>query len=654
MRKIPNTFSRVEGGLKDHEILFSRVIDRSVRPLFQKGFSFETQLNAQVLGSDGVFVPDVFCINSASASLAISNVPWAGPIGAVRVGIVDGDIVINPTAKDLQRSRLNLVYAATEDRVVMAEASASEVSNEECAASMHLAHEYCKKLIKLQKELVKAVGLNKRFVEHTSISVDLIDKIREKATDRLLNVFANTSLFKQERGVQRSMIYDDVCKSIRDHYGQEKFIPDARLNRAFNVVERDIVSDLAKVGKRVDGRGLTDIRPLYGEVGTISNVHGSSLFQRGETQTLSLVTIGSNEESQRLVQLVGPDSKSFMVHYSFPPFSVNEVRRQGGRNRREVGHGNLAEKGIYAVYPDEETFPYSVRLNTETLMSNGSSSMAAATGGSLALMHAGVPLKRHVAGLSMGLIMKEGSEVDYTLLTDINGFEDHHGDMDFKIIGTRKGITALQLDVKPQGIPLSIITEALALSQEARAKIIDMQEAIINEPCALAGDIPQVLKIKVKMDRVGKIIGPGGSVIKQIQMETNAKVKIVDNSNIVYVSCVDPEGLEKARRMIEEIGNPVEIEVGKTYDAKVTSIKDYGAFIELPSGEQTLLHISELAQNKVEKVQDVLKVGTIVQVTIFGKNDKGFKASMKKRSFPQQIASTVPLREAQPVTEATS
>lgn len=519
--KIPATFMRREGAPKERELLCGRLIDRSVRPLFPRGFFYDSQIIANVLCSDGEQDPDVLAVNAASAALMISDIPWKGPIGCVRVGRVKGEFIVNPNMDELALSDLNLVYACTMEKTVMIETQAREISNQDYTAALHLAHAEATKLIPPQLELAAKVAVQKRPLPVLTVPPEVLEKVRSLAQFAIESVMGNAEFGKFERGQSLGKIEAEV-KNLLVAEGDE--ISAKLLPYAFDAVKKEVLRrNIFEKGMRVDGRGLNQVRELQCEAGTYSALHGSSLFSRGNTQVLCTVTMGAPDDAQRLDSLVGIDRKRFMVHYSFPPFSINEVGRTGGLNRREVGHGTLAEKALVALLPPEEDFPYSVRVTSECLASDGSSSMATVCGGSLALMDAGIPLRSHVGAVSVGLVSvsdpETGRVTDYRILTDILGLEDHLGDMDFKIAGTRKGITAIQLDIKPAGVPLSILCEALEPALVGRTKILDFMEQVISSPRDSSREnLPRSGTMNIQQDSIGRLIGPQGSNVKNIQV----------------------------------------------------------------------------------------------------------------------------------------
>ncbi|XP_031495685.1 LOW QUALITY PROTEIN: polyribonucleotide nucleotidyltransferase 2, mitochondrial [Nymphaea colorata] len=628
--KIPNTFMRREGAPKERELLCGRVIDRSIRPLFPKGFFHEVQVMANVISSDGEQDPDVMAANASSAALMISDIPWCGPIGVVRVGRIDGKLVINPDMDELSLSDLNLVYSCTRDKTLMIETQAREISNQDLIDALHLAHAEANKLIDPQIRLANKVKNQKKAFKLFTIMDGTLEKIRNLSQASIEKVFADPTYGKFERGKALNKITDDVKKILEEEADEEslKVLP-----RAIDTVRKMVVRQrIFEEGKRVDGRQLDEVRPLYCEAGPFPALHGSSIFSRGNTQVLCTVTLGAPSDAQRLESLVGPPTKRFMLHYSFPPFSINEIGKQGGLNRREVGHGTLAEKALLALLPPEDDFPYSVRINSEVMASDGSTSMATVCGGSMALMDAGVPLRKHVAGVSVGLISdvdpSTGIIKDFRILTDILGLEDHLGDMDFKIAGTKEGVTAIQLDMKPAGIPLYIICESLEPALRARTHILDHMEREINEPRnQVDGNSPRLATLKYNKEFLWRLIAPGFS-IKKIEQETGARIAVNADGGVTILAR-NQAIMEKAQEKIDFVVGR-EIEVGGIYKGIIVSIKEYGAFVEFNGGQQGLLHISELSHEQVSRVTDVVSLGQELSLMCIGQDVRGnIKLSLK-------------------------
>ena len=606
--KIPGGFFKREGKPSEREVLNSRLIDRPIRPLLPEGYFYETQLVASVISIDKGGVADVMAVIAASTALYLSDVPFHSPIGAVRLALVDGSYIVNPTLEEQAKSQIDLVVAGTRDAIMMVEGQASEVSEDVFLKGIALAHEAILPIIEAQEKLRALAGREKRPIPANPIPMDTVAAIRERFGSELDQAMVLSG--KQER--------QDAVDKIFSHV-REVFLPgdvaptpaqEKDLSNAIHEVERLTLREIVLEKKiRADGRGLTDIRPITIEVGLLPRTHGSALFTRGETQSLSVATLGTSDDEQRIDALEGEYTKRFMLHYNFPPFSVGEAKPMRGPGRREIGHGNLAERALRPVVPSKEAFPYSIRLVSDILESNGSSSMATVCGGTLAMMDAGVPIKAPVAGVAMGLI-KEGDRV--AILSDILGVEDHLGDMDFKVTGTLQGITAVQMDIKISGITLSLMKEALEQARQGRLHIL----AKMNETLSATRDVmspfaPRILTLKIKQDKIREVIGPGGKVIRGITEKTGAKIEI-DDSGLIQIASVDESAAQRAVEMINQIVE--EVEVGRIYLGKVKTIADYGAFVELFPGTTGLCHISQLADHRVEKVLDVVSEGDMILV----------------------------------------
>eukprot|EP00252_Welwitschia_mirabilis_P024988 TRINITY_DN7648_c0_g1_i1.p1 TRINITY_DN7648_c0_g1~~TRINITY_DN7648_c0_g1_i1.p1 ORF type:complete len:1012 (-),score=254.90 TRINITY_DN7648_c0_g1_i1:461-3496(-) len=621
--RIPNTFMRREGAPAERELLCARVIDRSIRSLFPRGFYHDVQVTSTVLSSDGQQDPDVMAANATSAALMVSDIPWNGPVGVVRIGRINGKFIVNPDMDELVLSDLNLIYTCTSEKTIMIEAQAREISNNDLKAALCLAHKEAVKLIEPQLRLAAKVNNRKKQFQLFPIPQRTLERIESLAKDPIESVFSDPTYEKFERGKALNKISDDV-KRILEEEGDEESL--RVLSKAVDSVRKTIVRKrIFEEGRRVDGRSLNEVRPLFGEAGTFPALHGSSVFSRGNTQVLCTVTLGAPSDAQKLTSLVGPPTKRFMVHYSFPPFSINEVGKYGGLNRREVGHGTLAEKALLALLPPEHEFPYSVRLNSEVMASDGSTSMATVCGGSLALMDAGIALEDHVAGLSMGLITEVDSSTgtikDYRILTDILGLEDHLGDMDFKIAGTRKGVTSIQLDIKPAGIPLEILCECLEPALVARTKILDHMQDVIPQPRKAKQNSPRIASMKVTVDGLSRLIGPSGTHIRKLEEETGSRIT-VNSDGIVTLLAKDQSMLQNTVEKIEFLVGR-EMEVGGIYKGVVTAIKDFGAFVQFSGGQLGLLHISELSHEPVSRVSDVVKVGQELSLLCIEKDLRG-------------------------------
>jgi polyribonucleotide nucleotidyltransferase len=638
--KFPGGYFKREGRPTEKETLTSRMTDRPLRPLFPKGYFYDTQVISVLLSADGENDPDILSINGASAALCVSDIPFAGPIGAVRVGRVDGQLVVNPTHTQRQLSDLDLVYVGNENDVVMIEGSADELAEEEFIKALEFAQGFVREIIAMQKELTATAGKPKRNAELLTVRDDLLEIAYQVAGDRIEAALYTSGKVARSKAVDA--LSGEVKEAILAKY------PDAtpfEISQAFDYLQKKAfrVSILDKQ-VRCDGRGLLDIRPLSAEVGLLPRSHGSALFQRGETQAVALATLASAEEAQMIDAYTGGElTKRFILHYNFPPFSVGETGRVGSTSRREIGHGALAERSIAPVIPAEAAFPYAIRISSEVMESNGSTSMASVCAGVMALMDAGVPIRKPVGGISVGLVTEYEAEQlkRYTTLTDIIGSEDHFGDMDFKLCGTRDGITGFQLDLKLPGISHAIMTEAIHQARDARMKVLDVMQEAINAPRKeLSQYAPRIETIKIHPDKIGLLIGPGGKTIKGIVAETGAEINIDDDGSVhIYSSSRD--SLNRAKEIIS--GMTKEIEVGETYHGRVVSIKEFGAFIEVLPGKDGLVHISELADFRVKNVEDVVKVGDLVWVKCIGIDEKGRvklsrKAAMKERNAEAESA----------------
>jgi polyribonucleotide nucleotidyltransferase len=638
--KFPGGYFKREGRPTEKETLTARMTDRPLRPLFPKGYFYDTQVISVLLSADGENDPDILSINGASAALCVSDIPFAGPIGAVRVGRVDGQLVVNPTHTQRQLSDLDLVYVGNENDVVMIEGSADELAEEEFIKALEFAQGFVREIIAMQKELTATAGKPKRNAGLLTVRDDLLEIAYQVAGDRI-----EAALYTQGK-VARSKAVDALSGEVKEAILAK--YPDAtpfEISQAFDYLQKKAfrVSILDKK-VRCDGRGFFDIRPLSAEVGLLPRSHGSALFQRGETQAVALATLASAEEAQMIDAYTGGElTKRFILHYNFPPFSVGETGRVGSTSRREIGHGALAERSIAPVIPAEAAFPYAIRVSSEVMESNGSTSMATVCAGVMALMDAGVPIRKPVAGISVGLVTEYDAEQlkRYTTLTDIIGSEDHFGDMDFKLCGTRDGITGFQLDLKLSGISHAIMVEAIHQARDARMKVLDvMLEAIHAPRKELSQYAPRIETIKIHPDKIGLLIGPGGKTIKGIVAETGAEINIDDDGSVhIYSSSRD--SLNRAKEIIS--GMTKEIEVGETYHGRVVSIKEFGAFIEVLPGKDGLVHISELADFRVKNVEDVVKIGDLVWVKCIGIDEKGRvklsrKAAMKERNAEAESA----------------
>ncbi|HHD11762.1 MAG TPA: polyribonucleotide nucleotidyltransferase [Deltaproteobacteria bacterium] len=604
--KIPGGFFKREGRPSEREVLCSRLIDRSLRPLFKEGYANETQIIATVLSVDQENDPEIIAIIGASVALGISDIPFEGPVGSIRVGMVDGKFICNPTLSQQKISDIDLVVAGTENGIVMVEGGAEFVTEDTLVDALEFAENNIKTVIELQKKITAELGKEKLTVDPAEPDHELEAKVEEFCSERLKAALRVPEKQKRYRAV------GELKKELLEHFateyeGREKELADAFGKLKYNLMRRSILEE----GIRVDGRGPKDIRDITCEVGLLPRTHGSALFTRGETQAMVVTTLGTSEDEQKIDALSGWEYKSFMLHYNFPPFSVGEIRPMRGPGRREIGHGALAERAVSKVLPPEDKFPYTIRVVSDILESNGSSSMATVCGASLSLMDAGVPVKCHVAGIAMGLI-KEGDK--YAILSDILGDEDHLGDMDFKVAGSRDGITAFQMDIKIEGVSSAIMREALYQAKEGRLHILDKMEAVIAKPRAeLSEYAPRIITIHVKPDKIKDVIGPAGKNIRAILQETGVKIDIEDDGRI-NIASTDEKAATRAIEMIRQFTQ--EVEEGKIYLGRVKRIVDFGAFVELFPGTDGLIHISQLSHRRVRSVRDVLKEGDEVLVKV--------------------------------------
>jgi polyribonucleotide nucleotidyltransferase len=617
--KIPGGFIKREGRPSEKEVITSRLIDRPLRPLFPEGYSNETQVIAMVLSADPERDPDTLAMAGAAAALAISDIPFHHLLGAVRVGRVNGQFIANPSYNEGRASDLNITIAGTEEGLVMVEAGAQEVPEDVVVDALDFGHDCCRKIIASIRELQAKVGRTKRDFTPAAINQELDSEIAGKVRDQLADAL-NTEKYGKLESYGK---VDDLRSSLIESYSEEQRSEAGDLfDRLKERIFRDQILDQRR---RPDGRAFDQIRTIECETSVLPRTHGSALFTRGETQALVTLTLGTKEDAQR-VELLEPGeaSKRFMLHYNFPPFSVGEVAFLRGPGRREIGHGALAERALTPVIPDESVFPYTLRVVSDILESNGSSSMATVCGASLALMDAGAPLRTHVAGIAMGLV-KEGDK--YGVLTDIAGAEDHYGDMDFKVAGTRKGITALQMDIKVPNVTTALMREALAQAQRGRLYILDLMEKAIGEPrSSLSQHAPRVFTMTIPTDKIREVIGPGGKVIRGIIEQTGVKIDVEDDGTVSIFSA-DGASLQKAQQMIADITAVAEI--GKTYLGKVVRLVDFGAFVEIFPGTDGLLHISEIAENRIRNVRDELKEGDQILVKVLGIEGNKIKLSRK-------------------------
>jgi polyribonucleotide nucleotidyltransferase len=612
--RIPGGFFKREGRPTEKEIISSRMMDRPIRPLFPKGFKNEVQVAAIVLSSDQENDSDVMAIIGASAALNVSDIPFPEPVGAVRVGRLDGKIKINPTFSELDDSDMDIVVVGTEDNIVMVEGSCKEVLEADLLEAMKFAHENIKGIVKIQKELVELAGKPKREWTPPPDTTEIKNEVKEKFLKDIRE--ANAIPDKERRGEAMVTIQAKAIEALLEKYGEDS---ESVIADSVGAVEKEELRRMIlEEGKRSDGRGLEDIRDITCKVGVLPRTHGSALFTRGQTQSIVVTTMGTSRDEQRVEELEGESWKSYMLHYNFPPFSVGEVRPIRGPGRREIGHGVLAERAIAPVIPSDEVFPYTLRIVSDILESNGSSSMATVCGGTLSLMDAGVPIKAPVGGIAMGLI-KEGDK--YAILTDILGIEDHLGDMDFKVTGTREGVTAWQMDVKIAGITMDLMAEALERARKGRLFVLDAMEATIRKPREqISQYAPRVLVLQIDPDKIRDVIGPGGRIIKKLTEETGAQIDIEDTGE-VKISSVDAAGGERAAQMVRDLTEDPEI--GRLYHGKVKKVVNFGAFVEILPNRDGLLHISEIDNKRVARVEDVLNEGDEVDVKVIGIDREG-------------------------------
>ncbi len=635
--KFPGGFYKRESRPTNKEILTMRLTDRPMRPLFPEGYSHDVQIMSAVLSADKENDPDVIAMVGASAAVTISSMPFNGPTGSVRVGLINDEFVINPKCSELEFSSLNLVVSGTEDAVMMVESSGDEISEDKFVDAIMFGFEEIKKIVQMQKDLAAECGKEKQEHEEPTIDTSLLDDIKAKAYEEIKEKSGVIGKMARKKALKevRNKLIEEYCTDTDDEDKENK------VKTIFGELEEQVVKEqIIKENKRIDGRGLKDIRPITCEVSFLPRTHGSALFTRGETQALVVSTLGTSMDEQRVDGLMVEYKKKFMLDYNFPPFCVGETKPNRGPGRREIGHGALAEKALEPMVPAYEDFPYTIRIVSDIMESNGSSSMASVCGGTLSMMDAGVPIKRPVAGIAMGLI-KEGEEV--RILSDILGDEDHLGAMDFKVAGTEQGITALQMDLKISGITEQIMRDALVQAKEGRMHILKEMLVAIEKPRSeISVHAPKLVKIKINPDKIGMVIGPGGKMIKRIQEESGSRVEIEDDGTIV-ISAATFESVEIAKTYIK--GLTEDAEIGKIYAGKVVSVKEYGAFVEIMPGKEGLVHISELSNDYIEKVDDVVKAGQEIKVKLIGIDDQkriklSRKAALKEEEKEEAKSST--------------
>mgnify|MGYP005836378889 FL=1 len=631
--RIPGSFHRREGRPSENAILTARLVDRSLRPLFPKDLRNDVQVILTSLSADPEYHLDIPSIIAASAALTISDIPWFGPVGAVRVGYIDGQFVINPTVSQMEHSRLDLRLAGTADAVLMVEAGANEMPEDLVVEAIRLGHEAMQPLIALQEEMRAAIGKPKASYRSFAVPEEVRQAVRARLDHQIAEIL-DTYFDKDKRNEALDELEEDILQALSEY-------EQAQVKESFHEALREEVRRrILEEGRRPDGRGPRDIRPIWCEVDVAPRAHGSALFTRGETQVLSVATLATLAEQQELDTLAPEETKRYIHHYNFPPFSTGEVRVLRGASRREIGHGALAERALLPVIPPEEEFPYTIRVVSEVLSSNGSTSMASVCGSTLALMDAGVPIRKPVSGVAMGLVTADETWRKYVILTDIQGMEDHLGDMDFKVAGTADGITALQMDVKIRGLPYHVLAEALAQAREARLHILEKMLEVLPAPRPeLKPHAPRIFTVHIPVEKIGALIGPGGKTIRKIQEETHTQIDIEEDGT-VYIAATSLADAESARLKIEAYAE--EPQVGKIYLGKVIRITDFGAFVEILPGAVGMVHISQIADQKVNRIEDVVRVGDQILVMVTHIEDDG-----KIRLSRQAVLEGLSLEEAQ-------
>ncbi|MFZ2356896.1 MAG: polyribonucleotide nucleotidyltransferase [Candidatus Omnitrophota bacterium] len=619
--RIPGGFFKREGRPSESEILTARLIDRPIRPSFPKGFLNEIQIIAVVLSSDGENDPDILAVTGASAALSISDIPFEGPLACCRVARVDNQFIINPSYAEIEKADLEVVIAANKKGVMMLESKAKEISEEVYMDAVKIGTAELEHILRLQEDLQKQFGKPKASIEYKKISDDLLKKVKESSINRLKEIYKLSN--KDEREEEVNLL----SKELQEELLSETIIASDIKTALVEVEKEQVRKKILEDNTRIDGRGFKDIRAISCEVSVLPRTHGSSLFTRGQTQSLAVTTLGTGEDEQMIEALEGKKYKSFMIHYSFPPFSVGETAPMRGPGRREIGHGALAEKALLAIMPSKEKFPYTIRVVSEILESNGSSSMATVCAAALSLMDAGVPIKDTVAGVALGLIKENGKEI---ILTDISGLEDHFGDMDFKVAGTRSGLTAVQMDLKIDGISLDLLRNSLIQAKEARFVILDKMAASLSKPREeLSSYAPRIDVLKINTEKIGELIGPGGKTIKAIIAATGASIDIQDDGTVL-VGSTDAGKSADAIKMIKAITE--DVEVGRIYIAKVKRIMPFGAFCEIAPRKEGLVHVSELSNTFVKKVEEVVKIGDEIKVKVIGIDELGRINLSKKQA----------------------
>ena len=626
--KIPGGFIRREGRPSEKAILTSRLIDRPIRPLFPKGFYNDVQVVATAMSVDNNIPPDIYAMIGSSVALSISDIPFAGPTGSVTVGLIDGAYVINPDMEQREKSILHLTVSGTKDAVMMVEAGAKEVTEDEMLEAIMLAHAEIKKLVAFQEEIVAEVGKEKAVIDYYKVPEEIQQAVREYATDKIAWVME--SFDRHERDVREQQ----VDAEVQEHFAQQ-FPDKAReISDSLYVIKKETMRrKIIDKGIRPDGRGIFDVRPIWCDVHMFARPHGSAVFTRGQTQVITMTTLGPLNDAQELDGIDEAEQKRYMHHYNMPPYSTGEAKPMRSPGRREIGHGALAERALEPMIPSEDEFPYAIRLVSEAVSSNGSTSMASVCGSTLSLMDAGVPIKAPVAGAAMGLI-KDTESDKVVVLTDIQGLEDFLGDMDFKVAGTAKGITAIQMDIKIKGIDEPILKRALAQAHDARMFILGKMLAVLDKPRAdVSKYAPKTIVFHIKTDKIREVIGPGGKMINKIIDETGVKIDIEDSGRVV-IYAADQEAGKKAKKMIDAIAK--DIEVGDVYLGTVVRIMPFGAFVELLPGKDGMVHISKLAKERVEKVEDVVNIGDQIMVKVIEIDDKGRVNLSRKDLLPDK------------------
>ncbi len=626
--RIPGAFFRREGRPGEMATLASRMIDRPMRPLFPKDFRNDVQIVTTVLSTDQVHDPTILALIGAGAAVAISDIPHAGPIAACRIGMLDGQLVENPGMPDLERSHLDLIVAGTKDAINMVEAGAQEVSEETLVEALTRAQERIRQIVALIEELVAKVGKPDMQYPHVGVPAEIKQAVAEVAWDRINLAFREAD--KPQRDIQVDAVKDDVQRQLGERFPDRS----GDISAAFESVLKSAVRRaILDEGLRPDGRKLDEIRPIWCEAGVLPRTHGSAVFTRGQTQALSVVTLGTMSDQQRLDGLGLQEFKRYMHHYNFPPFSVGEARPLRSPGRREIGHGALAERAVKVMVPPVEEFPYAIRIVTEILSSNGSTSMASVCGSTLALMDAGVPIKAPVSGIAMGLVTDDSDSSRYAILSDIQGMEDALGDMDFKVAGTRNGVTALQMDIKVSGLTPAIFRQALEQARQGRLHILGKMESALQGPRPeMSTYAPRIITLHIHPDKIRDLIGPGGKTIRKIQEETGCQIDIEDTGK-VFLATVDEEAMERAVAMIRDLTESVE--VGRIYKGKVVRIMPFGAFVEILPRQDGLVHISQLAEQRVNRVEDVVNIGDEIMVKVTEIDDRGRVNLSRKQAITE-------------------